>query len=123
MIEQFISRGAWLEAIEKAKANTNLPEALQESWVRSPVSTDYLEGCLVGMLTYTTALVDSKRFDPGYIHWLSQKTAVHLIYVLHLRGFNPYGDISTVPVPSQSQIDEVVKKLFDSLEPPTEPVK
>jgi hypothetical protein len=123
MIEQFLSRTAWLEAIEQAKANKNVPEALQEGWVQSPVSNDYLEGCTVGMLMFVTALLESKRTDRDYIHWLARKTTTHLIYVLYKRGFNPYGDAGTVPVPSQSQIDEVVKRLFESLEPPAEPPK
>jgi hypothetical protein len=118
MIEQFLSRTAWLEAIEQAKANDkNVPEDIQERWKMSPVSTDYIEGCLVGLLTYVTALIKSKRFDREYVHWLGRKTSIHLIYVLHKRGFNPYGGD---PGPTQSQIDEIVKKLVDSLEPPPE---
>ena len=128
MIERYISRDAWCEAIRRTSERTDIPSDLVESWVKSPVSSEYLEGCVIGLLTYVTALLESKRTDPAYVHWLAQKTTSHLIFVLHKRGFKPYGDVEKdffTPVnrfTTQEEIDQAVEKILMFMnEPPPEP--
>jgi hypothetical protein len=128
MIEQFISRDVWFQVLKRVREKNEIPDTMIKHWVDSPVSTDYLDGCAVGLLTYATALIKSGRTDKGYIHWLAQKTASHLVLVLHQRGFKPYGDVDKNfldQFPSQAEVDQVVKDILDHIGdvPPPEPDK
>ena len=128
MIEQFLSRAVWYEVIKMVKARKDIPDEIIQHWIKSPVSLDYLEGCAVGILTYTDALMKSGRTDKEYVHWLAQKTASNLIFVLHERGFKPYGEVDKDFLdnfPTQSEIDEVVKNMLKQMgtEPPPLPEK
>jgi len=126
MIEQFISRDVWYEIVRRVKDRKDIPEAIIEHWIKSPVSVDYLEGCAVGLLTFTNELLKSGRSDKAYIHWLAQKTASNLIFILHERGMKPYGEVDKDfldKFPSQAEVDELVRKLLKDLEkepPPPE---
>jgi hypothetical protein len=120
MIEKLISQGVWQQTIEAVASRTDdLPDALGEM-SKSPMSNDYIEGSLVGMLSYAEALVRAKRTDLGYIHWLAQQVSRNLIFILHKRGFDPY--VTKSEGPTQAEIDDAVREMLKQLsDPPPEP--